>query len=72
MTTWSGPLAVLAVDVAAVSERSDENGFMSDFQMASPKQIAATMATPAMAMMMSFRKFAPVDVDARLSARQTN
>jgi hypothetical protein len=67
MITWSGPLVVVEVDVAAVvvaPDRSDENGFMSDFQMASPKQIAATMTMPAMAMTMSFLKSAPADVDA--------
>jgi hypothetical protein len=58
---------VVEVDVAAVvvaPDRSDENGFMSDFQMASPKQIAATMTMPAMAMTMSFLKSSPADVDA--------
>jgi hypothetical protein len=67
MITWSGPLVVVEVDVAAVvvaPDRSDENGFMSDFQMASPKQIAATITMPAMAMTMSFLKSAPADVDA--------
>jgi hypothetical protein len=34
----------------------DENGFHSGFQIASPKQIAATRAMPAIAMTMSFLK----------------
>jgi hypothetical protein len=57
MITWSGPDA--AFDSAAGLE--DEKGLKSGFQMASPKQIAATMAMPAMAMTMSFRKVAPGD-----------
>jgi thiamine biosynthesis lipoprotein ApbE len=66
MITWSGaPAAVDVVEVVVVApERIDANGFMSDFQIASPKQIAATMAMPAMAMTMSFLKVAPDDVDA--------
>jgi hypothetical protein len=58
------PAAVEVATVVVAPDRSDENGFMSDFQMASPKQIAATIAMPAMAMTMSFLKFAPDDVDA--------
>jgi hypothetical protein len=67
MITWSGPLVDVDVDVAEVvvaPERSDENGFISGFQMASPKQIAATIAMPAIAITMSFLKVSPADGDA--------
>jgi hypothetical protein len=65
MMTWSGPVVEVDDAVEVVADRSDENGFMSGFQMASPKQIAATMAMPAMAMTMSFLKFTPCALRAR-------
>jgi hypothetical protein len=65
MITWSGPLVEVDVaEVAVAPECSDENGFISGFQMASPKQIAATMAMPAIAITMSFLKVSPADADA--------
>jgi hypothetical protein len=65
MITWSGPLVLVDVaEVVVAPDRSDENGFISGFQIASPKQIAATTAMPAIAMTMSFLKFAPADGDA--------
>jgi hypothetical protein len=68
MITWSGPLVLVeAADVVVPPDRSDAKGFRSDFQMASPKQIAATITMPAMAMTMSFLKFAPADVWTRIA-----